>query len=409
MIRVVAGTYEGLLYGWECPTVTTGERTKMKLTFGYAAHSECIKSVALMAAKQGKTLLSGSSDEMIKIYNVDKGVEVGSLMEQHGAISSLEFFGQSHVLSGSADNFICIWRTSDWNCLHILGGHKGEINSIAVHPSGKLCFSVARDRTLRMWNLVKGRIAFIRRLEKEAELVMISQKGTHYALGFGKDLSVFNMNAELVGTLEHSKKIHCAAFATDEYVVCGGDDKQIFIWKTNGTYVLRRLKPLVGKVTHKDIDARIRCLQVVYPHGEDKLPWIVLATSDGAFQIWDFASFTLDESSPEEANKLVEPIASTVLLTKPRVTCLSVCAANEKAAKEATVSEDTTTKIKKTMKSKKVTEKKLSAPAAGIPHVVVELDAGESKAEDEGESSTKRKSTGETQRKNKNKKRKHKK
>jgi protein MAK11 len=60
----------------------------------------------------------------IRIYNVDKRVEVGSLMEQHGAITSLEFFGQSHVLSGSADNSICIWRTSDWNCLHILGGHK---------------------------------------------------------------------------------------------------------------------------------------------------------------------------------------------------------------------------------------------------------------------------------------------
>jgi protein MAK11 len=66
MIRVVAGTYEGLLYGWECPTVAAGESTKMKLTFGYAAHSECIKSVALMAAKQGKTLLSGSGDEIIK-------------------------------------------------------------------------------------------------------------------------------------------------------------------------------------------------------------------------------------------------------------------------------------------------------------------------------------------------------
>jgi hypothetical protein len=40
-----------------------------------------------------------------------------------------------------------------------------------------------------------------------------------------------------MGTLEHSKKIHCAVFATDEYVVCGGDDKHIYIWKTNGTYV----------------------------------------------------------------------------------------------------------------------------------------------------------------------------
>ncbi|RMX66371.1 hypothetical protein DD238_003408 [Peronospora effusa] len=389
-IRIVAGTYEGLLYGWECPIVSKGESIKMKLTFGYAAHPECIKSVALMGAKQGKTLLSGSSDEMIKIYNVDKRVEVGSLMEQHGAITSLEFFGQSHMLSGSADNSICIWRTSDWNCLHILGGHKGEINAIAVHPSGKMCFSVARDRTLRMWNLVKGRIAFIRRLEKEAELVMISQKGMHYALGFGKDLSIFNMNAELVGTLKHSKKIHCAVFATDEYVVCGGDDKHIYIWKTNGT--------LVGKITHEDIDARIRCLQVVYPHGEDKMPWIVLATSDGTFQIWDFASFALDDSSPEESNKSVEPMASTVLLTKPRVTCLSVVVASEKDG--SAMSEAITQKVKKTKKAEKTMDKKPAAPAVGVPHVVVELN-DENKPEDEGDTSKKRKSGVSTQQKSK--------
>ncbi|CAH0482019.1 unnamed protein product [Peronospora belbahrii] len=364
MIRIVAGTYEGLLYGWECPIVTAGESTKMRLTFGYAAHSECIKSVALMGAKQSKTLLSGSSDEMIKIYNVEKRVEVGSLIEQHGAITSLEIFGQSHVLSGSADNSICIWRTSDWNCLHILGGHKGEINAIAVHPSGKMCFSVARDCTLRMWNLVKGRISFIRRLEKEAELVMISQKGTHYALGFGKDLSIFNMNAELVGTLEHTKKIHCAVFVTDEYVVCGGDDKHIHIWKTNGT--------LVGKVTHKDIGARIRCLQIVYPHGEKKLPWIVLATSDGTFQIWDFASFALDDLSPEKLSKSLEPLASTVLLTKPRVTCLSVVVAREKDDFINCNSEVTIQKAKTKKKAVKEMDKISLALAAGVPHVVVE-------------------------------------
>ncbi|TDH70474.1 hypothetical protein CCR75_000353 [Bremia lactucae] len=386
MIRVVAGTYEGLLYGWECPTDTSSKGTKMKLTFGYAAHAECIKSVALMAAKQGKTLLSGASDEMIKIYNVDKRVEVGSLMEQHGAITSLEFFGQSHVLSGSADYSICIWRTSDWNCLHILGGHKGEINSIAVHPSGKMCLSVARDRTLRMWNLVKGRIAFIRRLEKEAELVMFSQTGTHYGLGFGKDLSVFNMNAELVGTLGHSKKIQCAVFATDKYVVCGGDDKQITIWTINGI--------LMAKVSHEDIDARIRCLQVVYPHGKDELPWIVLATSSGAFQIWDFASITLDESLPEESNKSVKPIASTILLTKPRVTCLSACVASEQHVEEGDKGDTALVESKKA--KKKILQKTPVPPSFNTPHVIVELNDDNSNATDEDNRNKKRKLTEKT-------------
>jgi protein MAK11 len=66
MIRIVAGTYEGLLYGWELIDNINKKPAQLKMIFGYSAHSECIKSVALMEAKQGKTLLSGSSDEMIK-------------------------------------------------------------------------------------------------------------------------------------------------------------------------------------------------------------------------------------------------------------------------------------------------------------------------------------------------------
>lgn len=69
MLRIVAGTYEGLLYGWEFPTAEAAAKTpspKLKLIFGYSAHTECIKSVALMGAKHGKTLLSGGNDELIK-------------------------------------------------------------------------------------------------------------------------------------------------------------------------------------------------------------------------------------------------------------------------------------------------------------------------------------------------------
>lgn len=41
-----------------------------------------------------------------------------------GDVTCLSTFSKTHVLSGSADHTICIWRASDWNCVHILGGHK---------------------------------------------------------------------------------------------------------------------------------------------------------------------------------------------------------------------------------------------------------------------------------------------
>ena len=35
-------------------------------------------------------------------------------------------------------------------------GHKARVNAVAVHPSGKLALSVGKDRTLRMWDLMRG-------------------------------------------------------------------------------------------------------------------------------------------------------------------------------------------------------------------------------------------------------------
>ncbi|ETV89643.1 hypothetical protein, variant 4 [Aphanomyces astaci] len=239
-LQIVAGTYEGMLYGWEASTKDlTGKKPKsaLKMVYGYPAHTECIKALAMMMEHDGKTLLTGGNDEMIKIYNVKKKVEVGILMQHKGAITCLEYYGKSHVLSGSADNTICIWRTSDWNCIHILGGHQGPVNSIAVHPSGKLAFSVSKDKTLRMWNLVKGRSAYIRRLDQEATCVFLSQDGNRYGLVMGNHVSIFgSANAELVGALEHKKKVHTAAFATNDLVVLGTDDGVLYLYRAQGQY-----------------------------------------------------------------------------------------------------------------------------------------------------------------------------
>lgn len=89
------------------------------------------------------------------------------------------------------DNSICIWRTHDWMCVHILGGHKGSINSVSIHPSGKLAVSVAQDNTLTVWNLVQGRIAFTRRLKGSANLVKwLKPTGDAYMLVIGFKIEV---------------------------------------------------------------------------------------------------------------------------------------------------------------------------------------------------------------------------
>ena len=121
----------------------------------FSAHTGAIKCLA----SSDRYLVSGGSDEVIKIYDLKKRKDLGSLAQHTGAVTALQFYSRNHLLSASEDGTICIWRTRDWECMATMKGHKGRVNGICVHPTGKIAVSVGKDRALRLWNLMTGRKA----------------------------------------------------------------------------------------------------------------------------------------------------------------------------------------------------------------------------------------------------------
>ncbi len=158
--------------------------------------------------------MSGGMDEHIRIYDLRKRAEAGELLHHKGTITALGFVGSSHLLSGSEDGMVCIWRVYDWSLLHILGGHKGAVTAVALHPSGKLALSTGRDRSLRLWDLVKGRCAYITKLEVVAESVKWSEDGEAYALLLGDNRLEVRRTADNKPTaiLIHPLRITALAF-----------------------------------------------------------------------------------------------------------------------------------------------------------------------------------------------------
>jgi len=99
-----------------------------------------------------------------RIYDLKKRKDLGSLVQHNGAITALQFYSKNHLLSASEDGTICIWRTRDWECMAMMKGHKGPVNGLCVHPTGKIAISVGKDRALRLWNLMTGRKASANKL-----------------------------------------------------------------------------------------------------------------------------------------------------------------------------------------------------------------------------------------------------
>lgn len=88
--------------------------------FSYEPHGATL--TALGAA--GKLLVSGSADELLKVYDTKRLVEVGTLMLHEGTVTSLDFYGDTHMLSGSEDGAICIWDIRTWDNLKVMHGHQ---------------------------------------------------------------------------------------------------------------------------------------------------------------------------------------------------------------------------------------------------------------------------------------------
>ncbi|PVU94949.1 hypothetical protein BB561_002145 [Smittium simulii] len=232
---VVVGTYERLLYGFEVTNSEDPSELKISPKFIMPIHIGYISTLSLCS----KFLASGSTDEVIKLFDIKRKKELGSLHEHTGTITKVQFFGTSHLLSASSDGSIIIYRTKDWEVLKVLRGHLKQVNDIAIHPSGKLAISISKDRSAIVWNLLTGHKVSRTKLLLEGELVRFNQSGDLYSIvssnsqiitydiSKGKEISTYSATSKILdGTF--------IKFSDDnEYFMFGAADKSLHLLDAN--------------------------------------------------------------------------------------------------------------------------------------------------------------------------------
>lgn len=95
--KIVAGSYEKLLYGLEGTLTFEDSKLQFRLkpTFIFPAHVSCIKAVAA-SPHGGKWLATGSADEIIKVWDLRRRKEIGGLMHHEGT-SALYNYASSEL------------------------------------------------------------------------------------------------------------------------------------------------------------------------------------------------------------------------------------------------------------------------------------------------------------------------
>ncbi|XP_077371772.1 p21-activated protein kinase-interacting protein 1-like isoform X3 [Festucalex cinctus] len=259
-------------------------------------------SVSAVAASN-RFVVTGSKDETMLLYDMDKKVEHGALLHHDGSITCLEFYGATHLLSGGEDGLLCVWSTKKWECLKSIKAHKGHVTSLSVHPSGKLALTVGTDKTLRTWNLITGRSAFIKNIKQNAHIVRWSPDGNKYVVVSHDKLDLYDLQtASLTSTLKNPKRISAINFLNNSILAVAGDDEIVRLCD------VAKEKWVCEFKAH---ETRVKAVES-FEMDDDRV--LVTASNDGFIKMWK-----LRLNDELECPTLLGEVNTTA-----RLTCLAV-------------------------------------------------------------------------------------
>ncbi|HMA53291.1 MAG TPA: WD40 repeat domain-containing protein [Acidobacteriota bacterium] len=114
---------------------------------------------AIAVSPDGRRIVTGGLDGLIKIWDAESSKERGSLEAHRGPVRTLAVTPDNlRVISGSDDTTLKIWDLKVEKLLDTLRGHTGPVHSVAVSADGRRIVSGSADRSVRIWDAETGRL-----------------------------------------------------------------------------------------------------------------------------------------------------------------------------------------------------------------------------------------------------------
>ncbi|XP_076769362.1 WD repeat-containing protein 86 isoform X3 [Arvicanthis niloticus] len=120
------------------------------LTIAYSAPKDLPRDPCLEAAMGGGLLVTGSSDDTAKVWQVASGCCHQTLRGHTGAVLCLVLDVSSHTaFTGSTDATVRAWDILSGEQLRVFREHQGSV--ICLELTDRLLYSGSADRTVKCW------------------------------------------------------------------------------------------------------------------------------------------------------------------------------------------------------------------------------------------------------------------
>ncbi|KOP25883.1 hypothetical protein AMR41_13365, partial [Hapalosiphon sp. MRB220] len=175
--QVISASSDNTLKVWNLDTGKKGffnfirNLINRRQLFTLNGHSSWVKAVAV--TPNGQKVISASRDHTLKVWNLDTGkkgffnfiknlINRRQLFTLNGHSSWVNAVAvtpnEQQVISASSDNTLKVWNLDTGEEQFTLNGHSNSVSAVAVTPNEQQVISASSDNTLKVWNLDTGEV-----------------------------------------------------------------------------------------------------------------------------------------------------------------------------------------------------------------------------------------------------------
>ena len=184
----------------------------------------------------GRFVVSGSADNSICLYDGKTGACLHSFTGHSFSVEAVAVSDNGRlVVSGGFDNNVIIWDIATRQMLTRLQAHTGSVLSVAISNDSEYGLSSSKDNTIRLWHLASGECRQVLHTTTAYAQVVSFCSGVEFALSAnGTNLLLWNIHTgQVIKTIvAHNDSIQAIAVSSDgKFAVSGGLDLQLKLWQ----------------------------------------------------------------------------------------------------------------------------------------------------------------------------------
>ncbi len=223
-----------------------------------ADHLSIVRSLAL--TPDAKMLISGSADQTIKLWNFETNQLIQTLPQGSPVWTVAVSPDQQTLVSGSEDGILKVWNLPTGKLLYTIPAHENRICTATISPDGKTIATGSLDRTLKLWDTQTGNL--LRTITGHSNTVRglaFSPDGqTLASASWDTTIKLWNWRTgDLIRTfVGHRDRVVTVKFSLDgQTLISGSDDDTIKLWSVETGAVMQTLADHTDWVITLAIDA----------------------------------------------------------------------------------------------------------------------------------------------------------